>query len=47
MWAMSFCTWILFVLAMISFQGLHSYVEIFMREMFTGGDMCLGSLFGV
>ena len=28
MWAMSFCTWILFVLVLISFSGLHSCVEI-------------------
>ena len=47
MWAMSFCTWILFVLVLISFSRLYSCVDIFTRGMFRGGDMCLRSLFWV
>ena len=35
------------MLVLISFLGLHSCVDIFMRGMFRGGDMCLGSLFWV
>ena len=35
-WAILFCIWILFVLVLMFFQGLHSCVEIFMRGMFRG-----------
>lgn len=37
----------LFVLALISFSGLHSCVENFTRGMFVNGDMCLRYLFCV
>ena len=46
MWAMSLCTWILFVLVLIYFSRLHSCVEVFTRGMFRGGDMCLDLVLG-
>ena len=45
-WAILFCIWILFVLVLMFFQGLHSCVEIFMRGMFRGGGICWGLYFG-